>query len=288
MKLYALPTQPRPHLPLPLSSGSGGSAQSSWAPEHQKALVQPALETAKVRGLLNRGIAKCVHGEAAFIASIVESLRRAYCSVQLASKRRTRVPKFNAISCTFLKVNNSPALAKPCKQDDRYSGGSSSTLAVEMGTKTVQLRGHTIELLIHDTCGQERFRAITRSYYRGADGFILVYDVTNQETFVHLDSWLQEIDAFAREDVIKIFVGNKSDLAKKKVVSKDSAQRFADHLGIPLLEASAMDATNVAAAFETIAELLKKHSGPPKDMNSESTRVDVIRLNAHKKRFWRC
>jgi Ras-related protein Rab-1A len=108
-----------------------------------------------------------------------------------------------------------------------------------------------------DTAGQERFRTITSSYYRGAHGIIVVYDVTDQDTFSNVKQWLQEIDRYACEGVNKLLVGNKSDLTQKKVVEYTVAKEFADQLQIPFLETSAKNATNVEQAFLTMAKQIK-------------------------------
>ena len=108
-----------------------------------------------------------------------------------------------------------------------------------------------------DTAGQERFRTITSSYYRGAHGIIVVYDVTDQESFNNVKQWLHEIDRYACENVNKLLVGNKSDLTSKRVVSFDAAKEFADNLGIEFLETSAKNATNVEQAFMTMAAQIK-------------------------------
>uniref|UniRef100_A0A8C7N946 Zgc:153169 n=1 Tax=Oncorhynchus kisutch TaxID=8019 RepID=A0A8C7N946_ONCKI len=113
-----------------------------------------------------------------------------------------------------------------------------------------------------DTAGQERFRTITSSYYRGAHGIIVVYDVTDQESFNNVKQWLQEIDRYASENVNKLLVGNKCDLTTKKVVDYTTAKEFADSLGIPFLETSAKNATNVEQAFMTMAAEIKKRMGP--------------------------
>ena len=106
--------------------------------------------------------------------------------------------------------------------------------------------------------GQERFRTITSSYYRGAHGIIVVYDVTESESFNNVKQWLHEIDRYASEGVNKLLVGNKSDLVSKKQVDTESAKSLADGLSIPFLETSAKSATNVEQAFMTMASEIKQ------------------------------
>eukprot|EP00158_Paraphelidium_tribonemae_P002552 Partr_v1_DN25460_c0_g1_i6_m53728 putative member RAS oncogene family len=123
--------------------------------------------------------------------------------------------------------------------------------------RTIELEGKVVKLQIWDTAGQERFRTITSSYYRGAHGIIVVYDVTDNDTFNNVKQWLQEIDRYASEGVNKLLVGNKSDLVQKKAVEYQVAKDFADQLGIPFLETSAKNATNVEQAFLTMAKQIK-------------------------------
>ena len=123
--------------------------------------------------------------------------------------------------------------------------------------RTIELDGKTIKLQIWDTAGQERFRTITSSYYRGAHGIIVVYDVTDNESFNNVKQWLHEIDRYACENVNKLLVGNKSDLTAKRVVSTEQGKEFAESLGIEFLETSAKTATNVEQAFLTMASQIK-------------------------------
>lgn len=123
--------------------------------------------------------------------------------------------------------------------------------------RTVELESKIIKLQIWDTAGQERFRTITSSYYRGAHGIIVVYDVTDQESFDNVRTWLSEIDRYANENVNKLLVGNKADMTAKKVVDTQTAQDFANELGIPFLETSAKDSNNVEQAFMTMAGEIK-------------------------------
>jgi len=105
--------------------------------------------------------------------------------------------------------------------------------------RTIEQDGKTIKLQIWDTAGQERFRTITSSYYRGAHGIIVVYDVTDIVSFNNVKQWLHEIDWYACENVNKLLVGNKYDLTTKRAVTTEQAKEFADSLGIEFLETSA-------------------------------------------------
>ena len=109
-----------------------------------------------------------------------------------------------------------------------------------------------------DTAGQERFRTITSSYYRGAQGIILVFDCTDMESFNNVKQWLGEIDRYACENVNKLLVGNKTDLVQGRVVDKNVAMEFADSMNIPYTETSAKNATGVEEAFMTMARAIKK------------------------------
>jgi len=145
--------------------------------------------------------------------------------------------------------------------DDTYTESYISTIGVDFKIRTIELEGKTVKLQIWDTAGQERFRTITSSYYRGAHGIIVVYDVTNNESFTSVKQWLQEIDRYASEGVNKLLVGNKSDLTSKKVVEYSVAKEFAEQLSMPFLETSAKNATNVEQAFLTMAKHIKDRMG---------------------------
>jgi len=141
--------------------------------------------------------------------------------------------------------------------DDTYTESYISTIGVDFKIRTVELDGKTIKLQIWDTAGQERFRTITSSYYRGAHGIIVVYDVTDAESFNNVKQWLHEIDRYASENVNKLLVGNKCDLASKRAVTYEQGKDFADSIGIEFLETSAKNATNVEKAFMAMCAQIK-------------------------------
>merc|ERR1719233_719803 len=135
--------------------------------------------------------------------------------------------------------------------DDTYTESYISTIGVDFKIRTVELDGKTCKLQIWDTAGQERFRTITSSYYRGAHGIIIVYDVTDNETFDNVRQWLYEIDRYASESVNKLLVGNKCDLKDKKAVERDEADQLATSINMKFLETSAKNSHNVENAFLT-------------------------------------
>ncbi|KAI7866563.1 GTP-binding protein ypt1 [Mucor mucedo] len=159
--------------------------------------------------------------------------------------------------------------------DDTYTESYISTIGVDFKIRTIELEGKTVKLQIWDTAGQERFRTITSSYYRGAHGIIVVYDVTDEDSFNNVKQWLQEIDRYAAEGVNKLLVGNKSDLVDKKVVDTEQAKEFSESLKIPLLETSAKDATNVEQAFLTMAKQIKDRMGSTMQQTQTKSTVKV-------------
>ncbi|KHG16950.1 Ras-related RABD2a -like protein [Gossypium arboreum] len=155
--------------------------------------------------------------------------------------------------------------------DDSYVESYISTIGVDFKIRTVKQDGKTIKLQNRDTAGQERFRTITISYYRGAHGIIM-----DQESFNNVKQWLSEIDRYASDNVNKLLVGNKCDLTANKVVSYETAKAFADEIGIPFLETSAKDATNVEQAFMAMAASVKdRMASQPTANNAKPPTVQI-------------
>lgn len=155
--------------------------------------------------------------------------------------------------------------------DDAFNTTFISTIGIDFKIKTIELRGKKIKLQIWDTAGQERFHTITTSYYRGAMGIMLVYDITNAKSFDNIAKWLRNIDEHANEDVEKMILGNKCDMEDKRVINKEKGESIALEHGIRFLETSAKANINIEQAFLELAEaILNKTPGRDPQENPES------------------
>uniref|UniRef100_A0A6B2LJD4 Uncharacterized protein n=1 Tax=Arcella intermedia TaxID=1963864 RepID=A0A6B2LJD4_9EUKA len=132
--------------------------------------------------------------------------------------------------------------------DNTFSESFISTLGMDFKIKTLNIGGLTIKLLIWDTPGYERIHTPKSSYYQGAHGIFVVYDVTNQESFQNVKKWLQEINYYASKNVCKVLVGNKCDRVDRKVTTQE-AKELAGQLNMSFLETSAKNDNNVEEAF---------------------------------------
>lgn len=129
--------------------------------------------------------------------------------------------------------------------DKRFQQVHDLTIGVEFGARMITIDNKQIKLQIWDTAGQESFRSITRSYYRGAAGALLVYDITRRETFNHLTSWLDDARQHSNSNMTIMLIGNKSDLEPRRAVSLEEGHQFANEHGLIFLETSAKTAANV-------------------------------------------
>ena len=136
--------------------------------------------------------------------------------------------------------------------DDIWNDTFVPTIGVDFKIKTLEIDQKKIKMQIWDTAGQERFKNIIASYYRGAHGILLIYDVTEKDSFKNLSNWLIEIEKNANKNVLKVLIGNKTDLEEKRVISYNQGKEFADMYGIKYIETSAKKNMNVREAFETL------------------------------------
>jgi Ras-related protein Rab-1A len=148
--------------------------------------------------------------------------------------------------------------------DNSYADSYVSSIGVDFKLKTMEINGKLVKLQLWDTAGQERYNTITSSFYRGANGVIVVYDVTSQSSFSQVKQWLQETDRFAPPGVCKLLVGNKCDMITSKQVSLATGKAFAESVNIPFIEASAKADVNIAEVFTLMAGSIINHTKSPK------------------------
>nr|CCC96022.1 unnamed protein product [Trypanosoma congolense IL3000] len=140
--------------------------------------------------------------------------------------------------------------------DKRFEPLHDLTIGVEFGARVVPIKQKNVKLQIWDTAGQESFRSITRSYYRGACGALLVYDVTRRETFTHLQTWLEDARSNSNTAIVIMLIGNKCDLEAKRQVSREEGEVFAARNNLVFMETSAKTAHNVDDAFLKTAAMI--------------------------------
>jgi len=136
--------------------------------------------------------------------------------------------------------------------DNEFDEKYISTIGVDFKVKTIVINSKTVKLQMWDTAGQERFRTITSSYYRGAHGILVVYDITNKESFDSIINWLSEIEQFSKHKPAIICIGNKNDLPNREV-SKKTAETFLKTINIDYYETSAKTRLNLNDIFEDLA-----------------------------------
>ena len=171
--------------------------------------------------------------------------------------------------------------------DDIWNDTFVPTIGVDFKIKTFEIDSKKIKMQIWDTAGQERFKNIIASYYRGAHGILLLYDVTDKDSFKNLSNWLIEIEKNASKNVLKVLIGNKSDLEDKRLVSYNQGKEFADTYGLKFIETSAKKNLNVNEAFETLGRELMNASADKKIVTQkQNKKISVAKaqdLNIKKK-----
>lgn len=161
--------------------------------------------------------------------------------------------------------------------DDAYTPTFISTIGIDFKIKTIELKGKKIKLQIWDTAGQERFHTITTSYYRGAMGIMLVYDITNAKSFDNIQKWLRNIDEHANEDVEKMIVGNKCDMEDRRIIAKERGEAIAREHGIRFMETSACSNFNVEKAFLDLAMAVLNNQAADQERQDSQDKVNIAR-----------
>ena len=160
------------------------------------------------------------------------------------------------------------------------------TIGVDFKVKSLQIDNKRVQMQIWDTAGQERFRNVISSYFKGAHGILLIYDITARDSFKELENWLGEVERNATPQVLKILIGNKCDLDEQRQITVDEGEAFAARNGMKFIETSAKNNTNVNEAFEALAKIMVESSNKKNVIKVEKKTIKVDKgadLNAKKK-----
>ncbi|KAJ3446164.1 ras and ef-hand domain-containing protein [Anaeramoeba flamelloides] len=165
----------------------------------------------------------------------------------------------NLLTFLFPLSNNQIAVGKTCLllrfSEDEFDFNLPPTVGIDLRMRTLRINGERVRIQVWDTAGQERFRKITSSYYRGAQGILLTFSVTDRKSFDNIHSWTEDINKCSDNNISTILVGNKIDL-EDRVVSKEEGQEVATQYGMTYIETSAKTGEGVEQAFLTLTKLI--------------------------------
>uniref|UniRef100_A0A1A8GKA7 RAB6C, member RAS oncogene family n=1 Tax=Nothobranchius korthausae TaxID=1143690 RepID=A0A1A8GKA7_9TELE len=160
---------------------------------------------------------------------------------------------------------------------DSFDNTYQATIGIDFLSKTMYLEDRTIRLQLWDTAGQERFRSLIPSYIRDSAAAVVVYDITNVNSFQQTTKWIDDVRTERGTDVIIMLVGNKTDLADKRQVSIEEGERKAKELNVMFIETSAKAGYNVKQLFRRVAAAL-----PGMDTTQDKSREDMIDIKLEK------
>ena len=160
--------------------------------------------------------------------------------------------------------------------NDEFDVNAKETVGVEFGSKNFILgpKKDVVKAQLWDTAGQERYRSITKSYYQGAKGVLLVYDITQRSTFDTIENWLMDLRTNGDKDIFILLIGNKSDLEDLREVSTEEAQAKAEQYNVAFLETSAKSGDNINKAFTKLVEEVYKAN-----INRRQSKTEILEYN---------
>ena len=168
--------------------------------------------------------------------------------------------------------------------DHSFSEIHCATIGVDFHIKTIEYNDKVIKLQLWDCAGQERFRSIVSSYYRGSNGIIIAFSVTDRKSFDNVKRWLDECNLNSSENSVKILVGTKIDLDKNRVVLPNEGIELAKELNLEYIEISSKTGKNVELIFSTIIKELMKHHNQLKLPTSNKNTITLQEKNSNKKK----
>ena len=138
--------------------------------------------------------------------------------------------------------------------DNTFSKTTMATIGVDLQYKVLDINGKKVKYLIWDTAGEDRMKTMTYAYYRGCHVVLIVYDVTSKKSFENVTTWVECVDKFAKSNVLRILVGNKTDLEDTRVISKEEGKKLAEENGLKFYEISAKTMNGLVEMFEDVAK----------------------------------
>ncbi|XP_056141418.1 ras-related protein Rab-6A isoform X1 [Lampris incognitus] len=160
---------------------------------------------------------------------------------------------------------------------DSFDNTYQATIGIDFLSKTMYLEDRTIRLQLWDTAGQERFRSLIPSYIRDSAAAVVVYDITNVNSFQQTTKWIDDVRTERGSDVIIMLVGNKTDLADKRQITTEEGEQRAKEMNVLFIETSAKTGYNVKQLFRRVAAAL-----PGMDTTQDKSREDMIDVNLEK------
>ena len=200
-----------------------------------------------------------------------------------SKKGKVKVEEFKVLTLGDTSVGKTSFILKFI--ENRFSLNYIATVGLDYKHKELTLKsGKKIGLRIFDTAGQERFKSIAFNFIKNADGIILIYDITNKDTFLSVKGWIESIQNIASETISIVLAGNKCDLEEKRVVTKLEGEEKANEFNVPFFETSCKEGINIFDSFEKLSELIVKKKGD----NIEKEGKKLTKENANKKKSGCC
>ena len=175
--------------------------------------------------------------------------------------------------------------------DNKFSDTFLSTIGVDSKRKIIKVKGEKVKVSIWDTAGQEKFQNIVKQYYNGANGILLIFDITNKKSFDKIDFWYNDlINRIKKDEIIIYLVGNKIDLEENRQITIEEAEKYANDKSIPYFEVSAKSGDGIKKLFDDITnDIMDKISNfNEKEENDDKLRVSFLERESFKPKSNKC
>lgn len=146
--------------------------------------------------------------------------------------------------------------------ENTFNTNMATTVGIDYKLKKIKVDDVELKLQIWDTAGQEKYRSLAQNYYKNSMGVLLVFDVTEEDTFDNVRNWVRQIKNHAGENICKVLIANKADLTEERVIQTDQIKELSSDINMEAFECSAKTGMNIEAAFLHLAKEIKKKFFP--------------------------